>query len=185
MQENICPITNAVCNEASVFFIEETLGNKKRSIECCRRCAGEAIRQSNAAHAAFESKKPSQGQFMTAQEFIQSIFGGIPTNMEIYPKVKTCPACHSSLAEIKAMGDKLGCPECYKTFAEELGPTMSYLYGNNQTHVGKAPLAFQLAGKSKEDQIAILQKALDVAVGKEDYERAAKFRDMLNKIKES
>jgi len=87
-----------------------------------------------------------------------------------------CPRCGMARDEFRKTG-RLGCPECYKTFMAELTMAIKAMHQSGQ-HVGKIPAreGTQTRMKSK---IARLQKDLEAAVAREDFEKAAQLRDQI------
>jgi protein arginine kinase activator len=96
---------------------------------------------------------------------------------------KACPGCGLTFAQFRQTG-KVGCFECYETFADQLGPLVSRAQAGGTHHVGKAP---RRAGTSVDRQMLIqkLVRELDHAVAAEQYERAAELRDRLNSMEAS
>ena len=92
-----------------------------------------------------------------------------------------CPRCGFSQADFKKSG-RLGCPECYKTFAEGLGTLLKTMHKDTR-HVGKAPEALR-ASRENSDRLKTLQKKLNKAVELEDFEQAAALRDEIKQIGE-
>ncbi|MGB9742264.1 MAG: UvrB/UvrC motif-containing protein [candidate division WOR-3 bacterium] len=89
-----------------------------------------------------------------------------------------CPRCKMSFADFKRLG-RLGCAECYRTFAEQLQPLVRRLHSSVQ-HVGKSP---QQGRKRAQERLEVqrLRAELEQAIRDEDYERAASLRDRLKK----
>lgn len=89
-----------------------------------------------------------------------------------------CPRCKLSYADFKRSG-RLGCAECYRTFAEQLQPLIRRLQGAVQ-HVGRSR---QTGRKRAQErlEIARLRAELEQAIRDEDYERAAELRDRLKR----
>jgi len=89
---------------------------------------------------------------------------------------RACPRCHMRRADFRKTG-RLGCADCYETFAEELGPMLHNMHRAHQ-HTGKIP-----ARESKRVQstaeAAALQKSLEKAIAEENFEEAARLRDRL------
>lgn len=85
--------------------------------------------------------------------------------------VKTCAACGTTIQDI-ANTSRIGCPDCYTTFKEELKPFIMNFHKAYQ-HIGKSP---------KKIDTKDLKKALEEAIKKEDYELAAKLRDEIKKL---
>ncbi|QQY79448.1 protein arginine kinase activator [Keratinibaculum paraultunense] len=91
-----------------------------------------------------------------------------------------CPNCNLSYAEFKQIG-KFGCPECYRTFKEQLYPLFKGIHGHYE-HVGKIPKGVDKTIITKKE-IGRLKKELEKLVAKEAFEEAAVVRDKINKLK--
>lgn len=93
-------------------------------------------------------------------------------------ETRVCPRCKLSYADFKKSG-RLGCAECYRTFAELLQPLVRRLHGSVQ-HVGKGR---QRGRKRAQErlEVARLRAELEQAIQDEDYERAALLRDRLKR----
>jgi len=89
---------------------------------------------------------------------------------------RVCPRCHMRRADFKKTG-RLGCQECYETFAAELAPMVQSIHHSSQ-HVGGIP-AHEEQRVQKTAEIAALQQALDKAVAGENFEEAARLRDRI------
>lgn len=85
-----------------------------------------------------------------------------------------CPRCGFTQADFKKAG-RLGCPDCYKTFAEPLGGLLKTMHKGTR-HVGKVPEALR-QNREVPDRLNLLQKRLAKAVEAEDFEQAAILRD--------
>lgn len=93
----------------------------------------------------------------------------------------SCSRCQMTRAEFKKNA-RLGCPECYKAFMGELNALMQAMHHSRQ-HVGKIP-ARQGNDARITAQIASLQKDIETAIAKEEYEIAANLRDKIRALKE-
>jgi len=96
------------------------------------------------------------------------------------PELK-CPACGFTQADFKKSG-RLGCSECYVTFAEGLEGLLKTMHSGTR-HVGKVPAALQQT-RDLADRLKTLQKKLEKAVADEDFEKAAVYRDEIKQMKE-
>ena len=92
----------------------------------------------------------------------------------------SCPRCGMAREEFRKSG-RLGCPECYKTFMAELAVAIKAMHHSTQ-HVGKIPAREGIQTRIKS-QIARLQKELESAVAREDYEKAATVRDQISEAR--
>lgn len=93
---------------------------------------------------------------------------------------RTCPSCGMTVSNLQSAG-LLGCPDCYRIFEELISGVIARAQGGASVHVGRHPA--QQA--SSIDRAAVrnrLAKELREAVGREDYERAARLRDRLSSL---
>ncbi len=94
---------------------------------------------------------------------------------------RACPQCHMTKGEFKKQG-RLGCPSCYEVFYEDLSSLLKAVHHSDQ-HVGKVPSKESVRVRLTTE-IARLQKELETAVAKEDFEDAAKLRDSIQACRE-
>ena len=85
-----------------------------------------------------------------------------------------CPRCGFTQADFKKSG-RLGCPECYQTFAEGLGGLLKTMHKGTR-HAGKAPEALRQS-RDLSDRLKTLQNKLAKAIKDENFEQAAALRD--------
>jgi protein arginine kinase activator len=90
-----------------------------------------------------------------------------------------CPRCGFTQADFKKAG-RLGCSECYKTFAEGLEGLLKTMHKGTR-HVGKVPEALR-QNRELTDRLKLLQKKLTKAVGEENFEQAAALRDEIKQM---
>jgi protein arginine kinase activator len=91
-----------------------------------------------------------------------------------------CEYCGLSLDDFKKTG-RLGCSHCYVTFDTHLRGLFRRLHGGTQ-HVGKVYLPPDPTQAERTEQLTRLRRKLDVAVAKEDFERAAQIRDRIRDL---
>ncbi len=104
---------------------------------------------------------------------------GAASEMESGSGELECPACGFAQADFKKSG-RLGCSDCYATFAEPLVGMLKQMHKGTQ-HVGKVPKALrQEMDFTKQRQQ--LEKQLSKAIQTEDYEQAAKLRDQMKEL---
>jgi len=90
-----------------------------------------------------------------------------------------CPRCGFTQADFKKSG-RLGCPECYKTFAEGLEGLLKTMHKGTR-HAGKVPEALR-ESREQADRLKALQKKLAKAIDDENFEQAAHLRDEIKQI---
>lgn len=88
-----------------------------------------------------------------------------------------CENCGMTFADFRNQG-VLGCPNDYDVFGELLDPLIRQAHESATHHIGRIP-AGRPANEVKEHQLIRLQRELDAAVAREDYEAAARLRDEL------
>ncbi len=150
-----------VCKEKpATVHLTQIVGDKMQKLDLCDDCA-----------KAKGINDPTG--FAIADQLL-----GLGASQELDPSAGAvevkCPRCGFSQADFKKSG-RLGCPECYQTFAEGLGGLLKSMH-KGVRHTGKAPEALR---KSREtgDRLKLLQKKLNKAVDTEDFETAATMRD--------
>lgn len=151
-------------NEATVH-LTQIVENKMQTIDLCESCS------------------KSKGVDDPTGFSLASLLMGLGANQEAPPPVEAsdlrCARCNFSAADFKKSG-RLGCPDCYATFAEPLQSLLKSMHKGSK-HTGKKPFA-----QPKQDtghQLKVLQAQLEQAIAKEDFETAVFLRDKIKKIK--
>lgn len=108
-------------------------------------------------------------------------------------QVTVCPSCETTLAQFRN-SSLLGCAECYRAFESQLAPLIERAHEGATHHTGKIPrqagappapvdLATRIAmAEERAKRVQALRKQLADAIATEQYERAAKLRDELNRL---
>ena len=148
------------CKEKpATVHLTQIVGDKMQKLDLCEDCA------------------KTKGVNDPSGFALADIMLGLGAAQEVEQAVGTdlkCPRCGFSQADFKKSG-RLGCPECYRTFAEGLGGLLKTMH-KGVRHIGKAPEALR-ATRDSVDRLKSLQKKLAKAIGEEDYETAAAVRD--------
>ncbi len=90
-----------------------------------------------------------------------------------------CPRCGFTQADFKKAG-RLGCPDCYKAFAEGLEGLLKSMHKGTR-HVGKVPESLRQT-RDLSDRLKTLQKRLAKAIEEENFEQAALLRDEIKQM---
>lgn len=93
---------------------------------------------------------------------------------------KICPNCGLSLFEFFKK-TKVGCEYCYEAFGDAILRLIQKIHGTTLHRGKKYVPKFKI---TKEFKIRVLERALKDAVEREEFERAAKLRDMLKNYQE-
>ncbi len=168
-------------NEAVVFY-REVINSQEKSMKLCASCAAAAEKTGELGKTKFAGVFDDKGYFAD----VDSLFGGL-FGLPAYQKhkaveTKKCTLCGSTFPELVKHG-KVGCPQCYSVFAEELSGSISKLHGAT-SHCGRAPGKLR-EGYERKEQIKKLEAELKSAIEREEYETAAELRDMLKSLREA
>ena len=168
-------------NEATIH-IKELHNQQWKTVNLCAGCAAKMDESGtlgnlglNLAEMIFKLGQPEAGLSQTDKKA-----AGTPPPPADFPE---CPHCHWSVAKINESGGKMGCPDCYRHFGTLLEGVFSRVQHGN-IHLGKRP---ELAGspanvRALKFELEKLQKALQEAVKREEYEHAATCRDQIRHL---
>ena len=104
---------------------------------------------------------------------------GAAEEIEKGAPARKCAICGFSQADFKKTG-RLGCSECYVTFAEGLWSLLKAMHKGTE-HVGKSPERAQRT-IALSQQMRSLTENLQKAVAEENYETAASLRDQIKQL---
>lgn len=157
----------SVCkqNEATVH-LTQIVGDKIQKVDLCEGCSKETGVSDPKAFALADVLLG----LGASQEMAEAGEGG---------EIK-CPHCGFTQADFKKSG-RLGCSECYSTFAEGLEGLLKSMHKGTK-HIGKAPDIFQKT-RDFSEKLKTLQKRLEKAVNDEDFEQAAQLRDEIKQTR--
>jgi protein arginine kinase activator len=111
------------------------------------------------------------------------LFGmGAQSDGDLTAQEKSCKRCHMTKADFKKTS-RLGCPECYEAFSDELAPLLAAMHKGSQ-HAGKTPSG-EIMDAQTFSEIETMQKQLKEAVAAEQYEEAARLRDLIRQEKQA
>jgi len=145
--------------EATVHYTQIT-GDKMQKVDLCEDCA-----KTKGVNDPTGFSLADLLLGLGASQEIEQAAGGVELK---------CPRCGFTQADFKKAG-RLGCPECYRTFAEALGGLLKSMHKGTR-HLGKAPAVFRQS-RDLSDRLKVLQDKLAKAITGEDFEAAAVLRD--------
>lgn len=152
--------TNCGKNPATVH-IKRTVNGVTQEYMLCADCA---------------AKSEFNPTFPDFDTLLKSAFSFMP--LGIQTKRKSCPVCGSTIASISESG-RLGCAQCYETFADELAPTISRIHANAIYVPNNGTVSLP---QKEENRVDTLKAQLSKAVQEENYELAAKLRDEIREL---
>lgn len=155
--------------EANIY-ITEIINSEKKNLYICEICASKL----GIKGILKELSIPFDENIL--KKFLELL----PGMVEEDKKEKSCSVCGLKFIDFEKSGF-LGCPNCYKTFKDELRPILLNLHGNVK-HVGKKKGEKFSIESFFESELKRLKKELEYAIEEERYEDAAKIRDKINKL---
>ncbi len=161
---------------ATVFY-NENINGKTRSYSLCGECAAK-LREKGEIQEVTSMLNSFADPFFDLQENLFSGFFGIPSQKMISTQ-KKCNECGFTYGDIAQRG-KVGCPNCYTVFRDELTPMLRSIHGTT-THNGAVPSRHR-AKQERNERLKQLKKQLHDVVQKEDYETAARLRDEIRQL---
>ncbi len=160
---------------ATVFY-NENINGKVRSYSLCGECAAK-LREKGDLQDITSMIGSFADPFAELHDNLFGGFFGMPT-LKSSPTEKKCN-CGCTYADIAREG-RVGCPECYRVFADELERTIQSVHGAT-SHTGTVPSRHR-AKKERAAHLRALKKEMQEAIQKEDFERAATLRDDIRRL---
>lgn len=156
-----------VCKQKEAkVHLSHIVGDKMQKFDLCEDCS--------------KAKGVDDPVGFQLADLLMNLGGGHETELTAEQSTLECPNCGFTQADFKKAG-RLGCAQCYVTFAELLGGLLKSMHKGTR-HVGKVPRTYRQS-REQADRLQALQKRLDQAVAAEDFELAAKLRDEIKLLK--
>ena len=157
-----------ICGKRASMFLTQIVNGQVSELALCEACAR--------AKGLFDPQSLTFAEKFFPEEFKQRVDKLVRelTGAEspapqppVMSDLSSCPVCGFSVEDYRRTGH-LGCPDCYAVFARELNPDAE----QEAEPADEAPAVTR----------ARLQKEMQQAVAREDYERAALLRDQINAL---
>lgn len=166
--------------DAKVLYTEIINGLKKEQ-HLCEECAAD--------YTSFQMEKPLLNSDLTLGGLLSTLLenyytaGATKGAGTIKPDM-VCHRCKTSYQEFLRNG-RFGCADCYRSFGNELGKTFKGIQGA-EMHTGKRPKGLVtevdrvMKGLSEIEKLSL---KLQEAIEKEEFEEAARLRDLIKEMK--
>lgn len=151
------------------MFLTQIVNGKVSELALCESCAR--------AKGLFDPQSLTFAEKFFPEEFkqrvdqlVRELSSGESAIEQAPPPMSmlsSCPVCGFGVEDFRRTGH-LGCPDCYTVFARELDPSTET--------PEETPAEPPAVAKAR------LQKELQQAIAREDYERAAELRDRINAL---
>jgi protein arginine kinase activator len=157
----VCCICKA---KPATVHLTQIQGDKVQKVDLCEECA----KNKGVNDSTFAIADMLLG--LGASQEIEQASGGVDLK---------CPQCGFSQSDFKKSG-RLGCAECYTTFAEGLEGLLKSMH-KGTSHTGKVPEGLRQT-RDLSDRLNSLQKKLSKAIATENFEEAAVLRDEIKQM---
>lgn len=165
--------------DAKILYTEIINGIKKEQ-HLCEECAAD--------YTSFQMEKPLMNSELTLNDLLSTLLEAYNSSGEKHKGDNKqdilCGHCHTSYEEFLQKG-RFGCAECYRSFHKELGKTLKGIQGS-EVHTGKRPRGYVsstdriLQGFTESERLSL---KLQEAIEKEEFEEAARLRDLIRQLK--
>jgi protein arginine kinase activator len=162
------------CSKPATFHITELAGGKPQELHLCEDHARQYLTQSSGDGAGGGSMAAALAQHMA-----QKMQVGQTAEELAELDQQSCPVCGITFYEFRSQG-RLGCPNDYLCFQAQLDPLILNIHGESE-HVGKVPRRSS-QGSERRTQLIRLRREMKEAIKDENYERASKLRDDIQRI---
>jgi protein arginine kinase activator len=149
------------CQKDASVHLTERIKGQRRELHLCQSCARKA-------GLSLPESPPKLALDAVVESLIVANVGELVGELAEL----TCPDCGIKFMEFRA-GGRLGCPQDYRVFAAGVVPILQRFHGASR-HVGKVARRREGAGRRLR-----LRTQLREAIAREDYEEAARLRDLL------
>lgn len=150
------------CSKPATIHLTDIVNGKKTEIHLCQECA--------------EAQEIVKKATLNIGAIVETVIGHYVSPVADELARLTCPVCGIKYMEFRAAG-RLGCPEDYSVFHQALLPLLRRIHRRVQ-HEGKIPRR-SLREAAVQAELLRLRKELRHAVETENYEEAARLRDLL------
>ncbi|MDF2908037.1 MAG: hypothetical protein K0R34_3358 [Herbinix sp.] len=166
--------------DAKILYTEIINGAKKEQ-HLCEECATD--------YTSFQMEKPLMNSDLTLGDLLSTLLDNYTTadkkrSGEVTPSL-TCSICGTTYEEFIQKG-RFGCAECYRSFNGQLVKTLKSIQGAD-VHTGKRPKGFVTITSDRvykdipeTDRLSLM---LQEAIEKEEFEEAARLRDLIKQLK--
>ena len=157
------------CQKPATMHVTDVINNHKQEMYLCEACAREKNFLSGAA------------QEFNIPAILQMVLGQLPQPPRASVNDAVCPECGTPYAHFRAKG-RLGCGHDYDAFRSLLEPLVDKVQNGAIRHVGKRPARHRR--RMNQARRAELDAMLASAVAAEQYEEAARLRDLIRSLGE-
>jgi len=156
------------CDSKATVFLTQLVEGEMKKVCLCEPCAK-------------ERGVTDPTGFSMADMLLGGLVGkavaGVPVVSGV--SLRKCQGCGFTIDDLRRVR-RFGCPECYTTFASEVGQMLRGMH-KDTSHLGKVPEGL-VAKQVRDQRLERLRERLDQAIAAESYEEAAGIRDEIQSL---
>ncbi len=161
------------CDSKATVFLTQLAEGQMKKVCLCDACAKERGVTDPTGFSLADT---------LLTKFTAAAAGGVPRPRERSAGgAKVCPECGFTIEDLRKVR-RFGCGNCYRVFADELGPMLRGMH-KGVSHVGKVPEGL-LESQTRHQRLEDLRVKLEQAIASESYEIAADIRDEIKTLDE-
>lgn len=167
------------CVEIAESFMVCQLCKQKEATVHLTQIVDEAMKKLDLCEACAKQKGVNDPAGFSFAELLLGATESPEATEEVVEGLR-CKRCGHTQADFKKAG-RMGCSECYTVFADALEGLLKGMHRGTR-HRGKIPAAM----RRQVEQDAIVERLngeLEAAIGREDFEQAARLRDEIKLAK--
>jgi protein arginine kinase activator len=150
------------CSAQATVHLTDIVQGQKKELHFCQACA--------------EKQQLIKKQELNLPAILQTLISTHIGPLTDELARLTCPACGIKYMEFRSEG-RLGCPYDYQVFHVGLEPLLKRIH-RSAKHLGKSPRC-KAGNIVRQNEILELYRKLRTAVDAEQYEEAARMRDLI------
>lgn len=151
------------CKKPATIHLTQIINGKVHKVDLCEDCP-------------FKQNVTDPEAFSLAEFLIQP--DGVSGGADV---PDSCPECGFKPRDFKKTG-RFGCPACYEVFHDMIEPMLVNMH-KDVSHSGKVPVK-AIERVHIHQRLQQLEESLQEAIQSENYEEAARLRDVIRDFRE-
>lgn len=151
--------------ENGIIYVTRLSDGVLREVQLCENCFR-------------EESQVEVSEIQSANHMLSALLDAVTQSpLQVgWIKTTSCSRCGMTYGLFRELG-KMGCSECYQTFGSRIETALQNWHGH-KVHRGKSPYR-NLETQSVKIKRQAMQEQLSKAVKEENFEEAARLRDLL------
>jgi protein arginine kinase activator len=166
-------------SKPAIVHMNELRDGRRTHLWLCEECAANRKDWDGMDGGEPDESHPNGHDSENDHDFTSFLSQMFEAGVDPQSSPANCPACGFTL-DLLGKTNRLGCPTCYETFRALLQPLLTRLH-RHSSHLGKVPWRAD-GSLTPEGEIARHRVALERAIVAENFEEAARLRDLISRF---